>query len=84
MFFFVEDAPLLYILEDFLPQLDEFFLKQESNLDVKEIDHALYSDESDLEIEEDFYQYQVCTYIMQLPLLLALKLRNCRNCNTRF
>lgn len=45
IFFFIEDAPLLYILEDFLPQLDEFFVKQESNLDVKEIDHALYLDE---------------------------------------
>lgn len=33
LFYFIEDAPLLCILEDFLPQLDEFFIEQESNLD---------------------------------------------------
>ena len=34
-FYYVEEAPLLCILEDFLPQLDSFFLRLESNLDVR-------------------------------------------------
>ena len=33
LFYFIEDSPLLLILEDFLPQLDEFFTEQESKLD---------------------------------------------------
>lgn len=33
LFYFIEDAPLLCILEDFLLQLDEFLMEQESNLD---------------------------------------------------
>jgi hypothetical protein len=33
VFYFIEDAPLLCVLEDFLPKLDQFFIEQESNLD---------------------------------------------------
>ena len=32
MFYFIEDTPLLCILRDFLPELDEFFSERESHL----------------------------------------------------
>lgn len=35
LFYFIEDAPLLCILEDFLPQLDRFLVEQESRLDLQ-------------------------------------------------